>query len=138
MQLATLQLAFTRHVLDLLAQSDGRVVAAESAYVAKAAPDDALLAAGLVDEFGARTVRFEEARQEALERLPVELPLDERLSLLEVFFELTVVDGDLDRGEGSMLFAAAKLLGITPQQFDRHLDSLESVGQVELDEPLQE
>jgi uncharacterized tellurite resistance protein B-like protein len=138
MNLATLRLAFTRHVLDLIAQSDGQVVQAESDFVERTAPDSALAQAGLIDEFGARTVAFEEAREEALARLPVELSLAERLSLLDVFFELVLADGELDRGEGSMLFAAAKLLGITPQQFDQHLDSLDDVGQVDLDAPLEE
>jgi len=138
MDIEVLELAFTRHVLDMLAQSDGVVLESEADFVEKIAPQSALRMAGLADEFGALTTRYEEAREQALRRLPVELTAARRLHLLEVFFELTVVDGELDRGEGSMLFAAAQLLGITPQQFDRHLDGLDDVGQVELEAPLEE
>jgi len=138
MDIEVLELAFTRHVLDLLAQSDGLVLDSETDFVEKIAPARALRLAGLADEFGALTPEYVAAKEEALERLPVELDLARRLHLLEVFFELCVVDGELDRSEGSMLFAAGQLLGITPQQFDRHLDQLDDVGQVELDAPLEE
>mgnify|MGYP000353494945 FL=1 len=136
MKIEVLELAFTRHVLDLLAESDGVVLAEETEFVERVVPQSALRVAGLVDPSGVLTPAYEAAREEALDRLPVELDMSRRLHLLEVFFELCVIDGELDRGEGSMLFRAAQMLGITPQQFDRHLDGLDDVGHIELDEPL--
>jgi len=135
---AVLKLAFRRHVLDTLARSDGFVHPAERDLVQDLCPDAAMQGAGLMDEFGVLTVAYEEAHQAALRRLPIELSLAERLELLRGFFGMCLVDGQLDRSEGSLLFEAARRLAITPQQFDRFLDEQEEVGEVELDAPVGE
>ncbi len=136
MDVAVLKLAFRRHVLDTLARSDGFVHQVEMDFVQDLCPDSALQGAGLMDEFGVLTVAYEEAHQDALRRLPIELALAERLELLRGFFGMCLVDGHLDRSEGSLLFEAARRLGITHQQFDRFLDDQEEVGSVDLDDPV--
>jgi uncharacterized tellurite resistance protein B-like protein len=134
--IAVLKLAFRRHVLDTLARSDGWVDDAERSWIQDLCPDAAMQGAGLMDEFGVLTVAYEEAHGAALRRLPVELTLAERLDLLLGFFGLCLVDGHLDRSEGSLLYESARRLGITPQQFDWFLDDQQDVGAVDLDAPI--
>jgi len=134
--IAVLKLAFRRHVLDTLARSDGWVHDAERARIQDLCPDAALQGSGLMDEFGVLTVAYEEAHGEALRRLPIELTLPERLDLLSGFFGLCLVDGHLDRSEGSLLYESARRLGVSSQQFEGFLDQQEEVGDVELDAPI--
>lgn len=138
MDIAVLKMAFRRHVLDTLARSDGFFDDSERDLIQDLCPDAGMQGVGLMDEFGVLTLAYEEAHQAALERLPLELSLPERLDLLRGFFGLCLVDGHLDRSEGSLLFEAARRLAVTHQQFDRFLDQQEEVGAVDLDEPVGE
>jgi uncharacterized tellurite resistance protein B-like protein len=132
--LDVLELAFTRHVLAEIAHADDELVTAEEALMERLCPSERLVQAGLLDENGQPTHLWQTARAQALERLPLERSLDDRLALVTRFLEMAVVDGHLHRDEGSLLFRAAQLLAITPHQFDVHLDSLtEHVGAVDLD-----
>jgi uncharacterized tellurite resistance protein B-like protein len=128
-------LAFRRHVLERIAAADGANGPEELAWVRAACPDEALIAAGLADEFGARLPAFDEARDEALARLPG-LPLEDRLALMTSFFGLCLADGALAHAEGKLLVEAARLLGIGGQAFDRVLSARDDVGEVEIDAPL--
>lgn len=135
-ELEVLVLAFARHVLDELARADSERTAEELALIEQICPVERLRAAGLIDAGGAFTPAWTDARAQALLRLPAELARDAKMALLESFFEMCVVDGHIDRDEGSMLFQTASLLGIRPSELDAHLDTLtEHVGMIELDTP---
>jgi uncharacterized tellurite resistance protein B-like protein len=135
---STLELAFLRHVLHDLAAADRVLVDAEQALIARLCPPDRLRAAGLVDEAGAGTPRGEALRQRALDELPSRLSLEARCALITQLVELCVVDGQIDRAEGSLLFTASQLLGLRTSEFDAHLDTLtEHVGSIDLDQPVQ-
>lgn len=136
MDIAVLRLAFTRHVLDTLARSDGYLQDSERDFVQDVVPDAAMQAAGLMDEFGVLLPEYDAAHQQALRRLPVELSLEERLAVLGSFFHLCLIDGHLDRSEGSLLYEAARRLGVGSSEFDTFLSSQDDVGDVELDAPL--
>lgn len=130
-----LLLAFSRHVLDQIARADETIAIEEKAFLEFTCPPDAMEAARFTTE-GRLNRRFREARLEALERLPTELDLAAKLELVSTFLDMCIVDGQLDAGEGSLLYRAAELLEVTPSQFDAHLESLtEHVGSVELGEP---
>lgn len=135
-ELGVLTLAFARHVLDELARADETRTPEELALLEQLCPLERLRAAGLVDTNDQYTPAWTEARAQALERLPRELSRSGKLDLLTSFFEMCVVDGHIDRDEGSMLFQTASLLGIRASELDAHLDTLtEHVGTVELDAP---
>jgi uncharacterized tellurite resistance protein B-like protein len=135
-ELEVLALAFARHVLDELAQADSERTSDELALMEQICPVDRLRAAGLIDANGLFTPAWTEARAQALDRLPRELSYEGKMSLLTSFFEMCVVDGYIDRSEGSLLFQTASLLGVRPSELDAHLDTLtEHVGTVELDTP---
>lgn len=139
LDLSVLKLAFTRHVLDEITRADRTLTREEQALVERVAPTSALRLHGLLDLVGQPTAAFHRARAEALERLPEELPLAEKLELVTAFLEACVVDGRIDRDEGSLMYLSSRLLGVTSVQFDAHLDSLtDHVGAVELDAPLDE
>lgn len=134
--LDTLKLAFTRTLLDELSKADKQLLDEEKVLVERLAPAASLRAAGLWDELDRPTKEWDAACSSALRRLPRELPLQDRLDLVSSFLDLCVVDGELHRDEGSLLFVGAKLLGIDAHTFDAHLDSLtEHVGSVDLDDP---
>lgn len=131
--LDVLKLAFARHVLDQIARADATVDAGERDLIEQIAPTFGLQSAGLLDMSGRPTAAFHVARAQALERLPRELPTEGKLELVTQFLELCVVDGEIHRDEGSLLWRAADLLGLTPDEFDAHLDTLtDHVGEVEL------
>lgn len=130
--LDTLVLVFSRHLLDDLARADGELRDDERAMVEALAPTSRLRAAGLVDDEGRYTAAWHAARTEALERLADELPRDDKLALLTRLVELSIVDGDIDRDEGSLLVLAATLLGLPPSTLDGVLDALtEHVGDLD-------
>ncbi|MCB9689828.1 MAG: hypothetical protein H6738_23420 [Alphaproteobacteria bacterium] len=134
--LDTLKLAFTRTLLDELSKADKQLLDEEKVLVEQLAPAASLRAAGLWDDLDRPTAAWNAACATALQRLPRELPLDARLALVSSFLELCIVDGELHRDEGSLLFVGAKLLGIDAGTFNAHLESLtEHVGSVDLDEP---
>ena len=135
-ELEVLALAFARHVLDDLALADRERTAEELALIERICPPERMRAAGLVDADGRFTPAWTEARAQALERLPNELSHEGKMGLLTTFFEMCVVDGHIDRDEGSILFQTATLLGIRPSELDAHLDTLtEHVGTIELGDP---
>jgi uncharacterized tellurite resistance protein B-like protein len=134
----TLKLAFSRHILDRIARADEHVHDNEQVLLGLLAPEGRMRDAGFLDDAGELTPEYDSARARALERLPVAMSLKEKLDLVSQFLDMCIVDGHIDRDEGSALFDAAQLLGVTPQQFDRHLSSLDLVGEVELDEALDE
>ena len=134
--LDTLKLAFTRTILDELSNADKQLLDEERVLVEKLAPAARLRQAGLWDDLDRPTGAWNDACATALQRLPRELPLEDRLGLVSSFLDLCIVDGELHRDEGSLLFVSAKLLGIDAHTFNDHLDSLtEHVGSVDLDDP---
>ena len=105
-------------------------------FLQGAYPLEQMVSAGLARESGEMTPLFLDARDEALRDLPQALSLEEKFHLVSVFIDACVIDGELHATEGSLLFEAAMALGITPGEFDSHLDSLtEPVGSVDLPEP---
>jgi uncharacterized tellurite resistance protein B-like protein len=135
-ELDVLALAFARHVLDELARADSERTAEELALIEQLCPTDRLKETGLMDAAGRFTPAWTDARAQALARLPAELAHDEKMGLLTSFFEMCVVDGQIDRNEGSMLFQTAALLGVRASELDAHLDTLtDLVGLVDLDTP---
>jgi uncharacterized tellurite resistance protein B-like protein len=131
-----LKLAFVWHLLGELARADGAVTADERALADRVCPREKLVSAGLADAAGEPTDNGREARSVAADRLRDALSREQKLALLTQLFELCVVDGQMDREEGSLLFLAGSLLGVRPSELDAHLDTLtEHVGEVELDAP---
>jgi hypothetical protein len=131
-----LRMAFARHVLQELSHGKPSPSPAELHLMEQLCPLEDLRKAGLVDDRGQFGPTWIEARAQALERLPRELSHPDKLDLLKSFFELTVVDGQLEREEGTILLGAATLLGISSGEFDALLDTLtEHVGSIDLDAP---
>lgn len=133
-----LKLAFLRHLLGEVARADHEVRPEEAALIDAVCPPDDLRRAGLVDALGQPTELGKAAGTRALVELPALMTEGEKLDMLTQLIELSVVDGQIDRNEGSVLLIAAELLGLSPSALDRHLDTLtEHVGALELDTPVQ-
>lgn len=129
-----LEIAFAWRLLEELARADGVVTREEEALSARLCPPAVLAAAGLVGADGQPTALGRAARARAPDALRVRLALPDKLRILGQLFELCVVDGQLDREEGSMLLVAAGLLGVRPWELDAHLDTLtDHVGAVDAD-----
>ena len=134
-ELAVLKLAFKKGLLEEIARADRHYTPEEKALIARLAPADELRAAGFVDEEGRLTAWFHTRRVEARERLCRELRMRDRLELITELLELCVVDGELHRDEGSLLLTAARELEIDGHMLNAHLDTLDSVGNVDVDDP---
>ena len=90
---------------------------------------------GFVDAQGAYTDRWRDALGEALVELPVRLTVDERLSILETFYQAAIADDDFQYIEGNILVRAARLLGLKPEQFTARLEQLIGSGSIDLPAP---
>lgn len=131
-----LKLAFAYHVVQLIMGADQVVTEAENVYVKCHFPEDMLASSGFVDADGLLTPRFGEARDEALASLPDQLDQKTKLELVSMFVGAAVVDEQLDHGESQIFVAAASLLGVSTDELDAHLDSMdETVGSLDLPEP---
>lgn len=135
-ELDLLRLAFKKGVLDDIARADRVFTPAEQALIDRLAPPDQLRAAGFLDEQGQLTAWFHTRRIEARERLRRELRTLHRLDLITELLELCIVDGQLDKEEGSLLLRAARELAIDGHTLNAHLDTLtDTVGEVDVGEP---
>lgn len=132
-----LKLAFTYHMVRRIVGADGDFKVAEEQWMNQLFPASDLESCGFL-EGRSFTPRFQEALQQAMAELPTRLDPPEKLELIETFLGATLADGTLQHTEGHVLLEAAQILGLSPAELDRHLDTLDDVGQVELDAPLDE
>jgi uncharacterized tellurite resistance protein B-like protein len=130
-----LESVFAYHVVQSLVGADNLLTDSEVAFLQATYPLDQMVSDGFALETGELTDSFSAARSEALRWLPELLDLPQKLALVSTFMDACLVDGHLDRSESSMLVQASGLLGITPDEFDAHLDTMSSVGSIELPEP---
>lgn len=116
-----LELAFQLHVIDLLTEADLTTTSSEQVLVDRWFPRETLQSRGFVDAQGARTPQFEQAAVEALETLPSRLDTARKLGLLGACYRIAVVDREFRIGEGTVLLMAARLLGLSDEDFDGFL-----------------
>lgn len=130
-----LKLAFTYHIVNQILESDADVVPAEARFLQRTFPKDLLETSGFVDASGRYTQRWQDALGEALLELPVRLPVEERLAILETFYQAAISDDDFQYIEGNILVRAARLLGLKPEQFTARLEQLIGTGSIDLPAP---
>lgn len=131
-----LELALTYHVVQLIIDADQEITESEKVFVQAYFDAERMAEFGFLDEEGEPTPRLTEARDEALGRLPRLLSTVRKLELVTTFLGAAVVDDDLARAESKIVVAAAQLLGLSTDQLDAHLDSLDrTVASIELPEP---
>ncbi len=133
-----LKLAFGYHFVRLILETDAVITISETDYLQRIFPREQMSKVGFIGSDGGFTERHTEAMREAIERLPVELGLDERLEFLTTFLAASVADGEFDTEEGSVMMTAATMLAIPGDALDAHLESLDDVGTIDLPEPEQE
>ena len=117
-----LELAFQLHVAGLLAEADLVTSVPEQEFLASHFPDALLVQHGFVDPSGARTQRFHDAAVEALAALPGKLDRHGKLDLLEAVYKLAIADDEFRIGEGAVLLMAARLLGVSDEEFDHFVE----------------
>ena len=131
----TMKLVFLRHVLEDMARADNVLTPDELAMIDRLCPPAQMREAGLLDDKDQLTPLGTELRNRAIDELPRVLPLEDRLAMVTSLVELAIVDGQLDRNEGSLLYLAATLLGVETV-FDDHLDSLtDHVTSIDIGQP---
>ncbi len=119
--LEDLKLAFRLHVARLVIEDDLVTTTNEAEWLADAFPLELLLERGFVDAAGVATDRFHDAAVAALDELPSRLGLEAKHALLADAWSAAVIDGELHVGEGSVVLMAARLLGLSDEQFDTFL-----------------
>jgi hypothetical protein len=117
-----LELAFQLHVAGLLVQADLVTSVPEQEFLARHFPSDLLAQHGFADPAGNRTQRLDDAAVEALSVLPGKLDRFAKLDLLEACYKLAIVDDEFRMGEGAVLLMAARLLGLTDEEFDHFVE----------------
>ena len=132
--LPLLQLAFTVHMAEQIFGSDLDVDEQEAAWLADTFPLSVMQEAGLVDDAGARTPRYEELRDRAVVELPDALDEVHKLAVLEVLVGAAAADGVLCAEESMALAHAAQLLGVPHDHWVGHLDELLASGAIQRDD----
>ena len=130
-----LKLAFTYHIVNQILESDDEMVPAEARFLERTFPKEVLSGSGFVDEKGRYTARWQDALGEALLELPVRLSVEDRLTVLETFYQAAISDDDFQYIEGNILVRAARLLGLKPEQFTARLEQLIGTGSIDLPAP---
>lgn len=133
-----LKIALAWHLVEGIVSADEAVAAGEIAYQETLFPRDVLEAEGFCDEDGVLTARLEEARQRALAELPGRLALADKLEIVTMCVDASVVDHDADLRELRALQAAVEVLHLSPLALDAHLDTLPQVGTIDLPDPVDE
>jgi len=132
--ISELKLAFGLHISQMITDADNKIADVEQVFLETAFPRAELLKAGFIKEEGGTTERFDAAVGEALMRLQKELSTHTKLELIDIFFDLSIVDDEFAQQEGNVIVVAARFLGLTNDELDAHLASREEVGEVDLPE----
>jgi uncharacterized tellurite resistance protein B-like protein len=130
-----MKLALSYHMVRETIDADLQVTDAERRFLSGAFPKTSLLEAGFVDAKSATSLRYERCLGEALISIPETLSLEERLAILTQVFQASLADESFAREEGAFLVKASRLLAITTQQLNVHLDQMDAVGSVDLPAP---
>ena len=130
-----MKLALSYHMVRETINADLEITDAERRFLAGAFPADSLRDAGFIGPRGGTSVHYERCLGAALISIPETLSLDERLTILTQVFQASLADESFAREEGAVLVKASKLLAITSQQLDAHLQLMDDVGSVALPAP---
>ena len=133
--IAQLKLAFTFHIVNQILESDDEVVPSEARFLERTFPKHVFENSGFIDANGRYTARWQDALGEALLELPVRLSVEERLGILETFYQAAISDDDFQYVEGKILERAAKLLALRPEQFTARMEALIGTGSIDLPAP---
>lgn len=118
-----LKLAFSYQLVNQILGSDGAVAPGEARFLAATFPPTLLERSGFVSSTGRFTPRWNEALGEALLRLPT-LSVPERVQILDTFFRAATADDEFLGVEAEVMRRAARLLGLTDDEFGQVLVSL--------------
>lgn len=130
-----MKLAISYHAVLKTIEADLQITGAERRFLSGVFPKTSLIEAGFTDENGVFTKRYKRCLGEALISIPETLALEERLAILTQVFQASLADESFAPEEGAVLVYASKLLAITADQLDVHLEQMEAVGNVDLPEP---
>lgn len=134
-ELDVLRTVFAYHVVSEVIGADGVKTAEELTFLHRRWPREKLAGMGLVDGSGTPGATFHAALAEALEALPGRLGQDEKLALIETFWDASLADGHQDRNESAAVARAADLLGVPGHVWMAHMERKGDMGTVELDDP---
>ena len=127
-----LKLAFAYSIVEEIVDAGEEVDDAERKYLAETFPATSLASCGFLDENGKLNDDYRAAVEESLETLSGALALDDKFALVDIFMGASLADGEFHHEEGNVMVWAARLLGITSDQLDSHLDTIDEVGSVDL------
>jgi len=123
-ELAPLKTAFALHVARMIVEADEVLDYDEMHVIERAFPSSRLRALGFLDDSGRFTSRYDDALARALQVLPREVTLAEKLELVTLFHRTCMADGDLDPREVKVLHHAAEMIDLSAASLARHLDAI--------------
>jgi uncharacterized tellurite resistance protein B-like protein len=125
----SLVLALQLHLVDRVVGADLLKSSGENRSLERYFPRPVLQGAGLVDAHGERTALFQTALAQALIVLPQRLSHEAKLELLHLVVQIALADRAFRLGEGEVILWAARLLGLSDDDFDAFIASYpEAVG----------
>ncbi len=127
-----LKLAFAYSIVEEIVDADEKVHDAERRFLAEKFPATSLESCGFLDDKGELNDDYRAAVAESLERLGNELDLQEKFALIDIFMGASLADGEFHHEEGNVMVWASRLLAITSDQLDAHLDTNDDVGSLDL------
>lgn len=127
-----LKLAFAYSIVEEIVDADEKVDEAERRYLAETFPATSLESCGFLDGDGSLNDDYRAAVAQSLETLANDLDLQEKFKLIDIFMGASLADGEFHHEEGNVMVWASRLLGISSDQLDKHLDTFDDVGSVDL------
>ncbi len=123
-ELHRLRTAFTMHALKVVAEADEIIDWDEVQIICSVCSQQELRALGFVDDEGRTTRAYAQAVERALEVLPREITLHDKLELITVLHRTSLADGQLDPREFDALCRAASLIDLSASSLAQHLDHI--------------
>lgn len=133
--LDVLRTVFAYHVVTEVIGADGVKTAEELTFLHRRWPRETLAKMGLVDAAGSLNATFHSALAKALDELPDLLGDEEKLALIETFWDASLADGHQDRNESAAVARAADLLKVPGHAWMSHLERKGDMGTIDLDDP---
>jgi len=119
-----MRVAFAIQVAQRISEADGILDLSEIEFLMKLFPDSVLRACGFVDEHTQLTDTARTWSERARTALATQLTTEQKLSLITIFHEACMVDGEMHPSEIRQLMRAARDLGLSRDVVFAHIGSL--------------
>ena len=123
-ELERLRTAFVIDMTKRVIDADGKVVFSEIQFWSQLFPSSKLKELGFIDDENRFTDALLDAQMEAAVRLAAELDDEDKFAIIDVLHGACMADNIADEEEVEVVREAARILGITEDRLQSHIQAL--------------